>query len=94
MEPSALPWLDSLVGTVAAAAVALLFVVNGAFAVGVLITRNRRFVDAWTKPLVMVDAALVTAAIGAPVLGVAAKLGTYGLGLMGFHAAARVAIHK
>ena len=94
MEPVALPWLDSLVGSVAAAAIALLFVVNGAFAVGVLLTRSRRFVDVWTKPLVMVDAALVTAAIGAPVLGVAAKLGTYGLGLLGALPAARLATHK
>ncbi|MES2124165.1 MAG: hypothetical protein V4503_05700 [Gemmatimonadota bacterium] len=94
MVPTTLPWLDSLLGSVAAAAVALLFLVNGAFAVGLLLTRSRSFVDRWTKPLVMADVGLLGAAVGAPVIGVALKLGTYGLGLLGVLPAARMAAHK
>lgn len=82
MEPTALPWLDAVVGAAAGAAVVLLFAVNGAFAVGVVVLRDHGFVNRWTKPLLVADAALLITAIGAPVLGVAMKLGVHAFGLI------------
>ncbi|MES2306859.1 MAG: hypothetical protein V4558_15250 [Gemmatimonadota bacterium] len=82
MEPTTLPWLDSVIGVASAAAVALLVIVNGGFALGVMLLRDRSFVNRWTKPLVVADTILLATAVGAPVLGVAAKLGLKGLGLL------------
>lgn len=94
MVPTTLPSLDSLISSIATAAVALLLVVNGAFVVGIFLTRNRRFVDRWTKPLLMADVGLLGAAVGAPVIGAAMKLGIYGMGLLGVVPAAQMAVHK
>lgn len=82
MEPTAQPWLDSVIGATAGAAVALLFAVNGAFAVGVVMLRDHRFVNRWTKPLLVADAALLITAVGAPMLGVAMRLGVHAFGLI------------
>ena len=75
MEPTAVSWIDSVAGAASGFAVALLFLVNGAFAAGVMLLRDRRFVNKWTKPLVVTDTALLGLALGAPVLGIAMKLG-------------------
>ena len=64
MEATTLPWLNAVAGTVASTATLLLLVVNGAFALGVVVGRDRRFVNRWTKPLVVTDAALLLAAVG------------------------------
>lgn len=82
MEPSALPWLDGVVSLATGAAVALLVLVNGGFALGVLLLRDRNFVNRWTKSLVVADAVLLATAVGAPALGVAAKLGLKAIGLL------------
>lgn len=81
MDPIDLPWLDSLVGAAASMAIVLLVLINGAFAIGVALG-NRSLVQRWTKTLVVADTVLIGTAIGAPVLGVAAKLGLKGLGLL------------
>jgi hypothetical protein len=79
MEATTLPWLNAVVGTIASTAVGLLIVVNGLFALGLLLRRDRHFVNRWTKPLVVADAALVIAAIGTPVVGLALTLGAKGV---------------
>jgi hypothetical protein len=79
MEANTLPWLNAVAGTVASAATVLLLVVNGLFGLGVLLGRDRRFVDRWTKPLVVTDAALLVAALGTPVVAMAIKLGLKGV---------------
>lgn len=82
MQPTALPWLDSMIAATAGAAVALRFAVNRAFAVGVVMLRDHRFVNRWTKPLLVADAALLITAVGAPMLGVAMRLGLHAFGLI------------
>jgi hypothetical protein len=79
MEATPLPWLTAVVGTIASIAVVLLIAVNGLFALGVLLKADRGFVDRWTKPLVITDAALLLAAVGTPIVGVAIKLAAKGL---------------
>ena len=76
-------WLDSVAGTVSAVAVAGFVVIVGAFTAGVLITRDRHFVNRWTKPVIMTGAALILAAIGAPMAGIAVKLSAKGLLALG-----------
>jgi hypothetical protein len=75
-------WIDSVVGAASGVAVALLFLVNTAFAAGVMLLRDRSFVNQWTKPLVVADAALLFVAIGTPILGVAARLGVHAFGFL------------
>jgi hypothetical protein len=75
MEPTVVSWIDSLVGAASGASVALLLLINGAFAAGVLLLRDRSFVNRWTKPLVVADAALLFAAVGTPIIGIAMRLG-------------------
>ena len=82
MEPVALPWLDGVVSFAAGGAVTLLVLLNGGFALGVLVLRDRAFVNRWTKSLVVADALLLATAVGAPVIGVAAKLGLKAVGLL------------
>ncbi|MCA9762555.1 MAG: hypothetical protein KC544_05420 [Gemmatimonadetes bacterium] len=80
MEVTSYPWLNTVVGGLLTVAVVLLVVVNGAFLAGVLLTRDRRFVNRWTRPLVMTDAALLVAAVAAPLSGVAVGLGLKAFG--------------
>jgi steroid 5-alpha reductase family enzyme len=74
MELGVVSWFDSLTGTLMSAAIALLVLVNGAFAVGVLRSRSRAFVDRWTPRVVITDAALLLALVGAPVANLAVGL--------------------
>jgi hypothetical protein len=82
MEATTLPWLDSIVGTVSGIAIGLLVVVNGLFAVALVVRPDRRFVDRWTGPLLATDAALLLAVIGTPAVAIAFKLGARGLTLL------------
>jgi hypothetical protein len=75
--------MDSIAGIVTPIAIVLFVAVNGAFAAGVFLTRNRPFVDRWTRPVLMADAVLVAAAIGAPLAGIALELGAKGLVTLG-----------
>jgi len=74
MELGVVSWFDSVAGTLMWAAIALLVLVNGAFAVGVLRSRSRAFVDRWTPRVVITDAALLLALVGAPVANLAVGL--------------------
>lgn len=67
MSSSLVPWIDVLVSTIIRSAIFLLLVVNGVFVTGILRSRSRAFVDRWTRPVILTDAALVMALIGAPV---------------------------
>ena len=82
MEATTLPWLNAVVGTIESIATGLLVLVNGCFVAGILLGRNRGFVNRWTKTLVVTDAALLVAALGTPVVALAIKLGFRGLTLV------------
>ena len=79
MEATTVPWLNAMVGTIESLATARLLVVNGGFALAVFLGRDRSFVNRWTKPLVVTDAALLLAAFGTPVAAIALKLGVKGV---------------
>ena len=74
MELGLVSWFDSFAGTLMWAAVVLLVVVNGAFVVGVMRSRSQTFVDRWTPRVLITDAALVLALVGAPVANIAVGL--------------------
>lgn len=82
MEITAYPWLNTVVSALLTVAVTLFILVNGAFLAGLLLTRDRRFVNRWTKPLVTADAALLVAAVAAPLSGVAIGLGLKAFGFV------------
>lgn len=69
-----MPWIDPLFRGISSGAFVLFLVVNAAFVAGVWFTRDRHFVNRWTKPLVMTDAGLLVATIGAPFTGMAVKI--------------------
>lgn len=81
MSSSLVPWLDAPVSTVIRASVLLLVLVNGVFVAEILRSRSRDFVNRWTRAVVITDAVLVLALIGAPV----ASTGI-GLVIRGWHA--------
>ena len=72
-------WIDSAAGIATPVAIGLFVIVNALFAVGVLATRNRGFVNRWTRRVLMADVALVVVAIGAPVAAIGLKLVAKGL---------------
>jgi hypothetical protein len=82
VELTSYAWLNTVVGGLLTAAVVLLVLVNAAFVAGLLLTRDRRFVNRWTRPLVMTDAALLVAAAAAPLSGVAIGLGLKAFGFV------------
>ncbi|MDX2208551.1 MAG: hypothetical protein SFU57_13020 [Gemmatimonadales bacterium] len=81
MSSSLVPWIDALVSATIRVSVLLLVVVNGVFVAGILRSRSRTFVDRWTGTVILADAALMLALIGAPV----ASAGI-GLVIRGWHA--------
>jgi hypothetical protein len=91
MEFGVVSWFDTLADSVMRAALVLLIVVNGAFVIGVLRLRSRDFVDRWTPRVVLTDAALVLALVGAPVANVAVGLLGKGAALLVSGPAAEVA---
>lgn len=72
----------TLADTIVRAAVVLLLVVNGAFVAGIVRSRSRTFVDRWTKPVLVTDAALILALVGAPVANVAVSLAGKGVAMI------------
>ncbi len=64
---SSLAFLDAAGGTVTRIALGLFLLANGLFAAMVVLRRDRRIVDRWTKRLIVADTALLLAAGGAPV---------------------------
>jgi len=54
---------------------AICFVIVNSIAIGAFaLSRSRRFVDAWTRRIVTIDAVLLGAGLGVPLLAGAAKL--------------------
>ena len=54
--------------------------INGVTLVAFVVTRSRRLVDAWTPRLVAIDAVLLGAGLGVPLLAGLVKLGIRALG--------------
>lgn len=82
MEFGVVSWFDSVATLVMRGAIVLLVLVNGAFIVGVLRSGSRAFVDRWTPRVVLTDAALVLALVGAPIANVAVGLVGKGVALL------------
>lgn len=70
---SMLAWLDAAGGGIARLALGAFLVVNAVFVVAVVMRRDRALVDRWTRRLVVLDAALLLAAGGAPAVSWAAR---------------------
>jgi hypothetical protein len=79
---SFLAFLDATGGTITRLALGAFLVVNAAFIVAVLVRRDRRLVDHWTRRLVVLDTALLLAAGGAPVATWAARTATRAVALV------------
>ena len=90
MEPAVVGFLGSLSAKVFWLCAAAFVVVNGG-AIGVfLLTRSRRLVNQWTGTLVAVDAVLLGAGIGVPLLSGLARVGIHAVAsLFGGSAPAR-----
>jgi hypothetical protein len=73
-------FLGSLSGTVFRIAVVSFLVINGTAIAVFALTRSRRLVDAWTPRVVTLDAVLLGAGLGAPLLAGAARLAVQALG--------------
>ena len=79
METAAVSFLDSLGSTVFRIAAICFVALNGAAAVTVVMTRSRRVVDAWVPRLLAVDAVLLGAGLGVPLVAGLAKMGVRAL---------------
>jgi len=73
-------FLGSIAGTVFRIAAITFVVINGAAIAVFALTRSRRLVDAWTPRLVSVDAVLLGAGLGVPLLAGAARLAVQAMG--------------
>ena len=79
METNIVNFLSSLSSTVFRVAAICFVLVNGAAIAGFALSRNRRLVDGWTRRIVTIDAVLLGAGLGIPLLAAAAKLGVRAL---------------
>lgn len=75
MSTSLVNFLSSLSSTVFRIAAICFVLVNTAAIVAFALTRSRGLVDSWTKRIVTIDAFLIGAGLGVPLLAGAAKLG-------------------
>jgi hypothetical protein len=75
METTAVSFLDSLGSTVFRFAAVCFIAINGAAAVTVVMTRSRHIVDTWVPRLLAVDAVLLGAGLGVPLVAGLAKYG-------------------
>lgn len=66
-------WLHEVAVISVFASVTLLVLVNGAFAAGVFVRRDRRFVNRWTGRVLAMDLALIGVASGVPILAAGAR---------------------
>ncbi len=79
MNTVATSWFTGFTGSVETIAIGLLFLLNGAYVLNLVLRRSYRFVDRWTKPLLLADATLVIAAVGTPVVALALKIAARGV---------------
>ena len=75
-------FLSSLGTTVFRVSAILFVILNGAAVAVFLMTRNRRLVDRWTPKLVTVDAVLLSAGLGVPLVSGLARIGVNALASM------------
>ncbi|HLG05964.1 MAG TPA: hypothetical protein VI383_07430 [Gemmatimonadales bacterium] len=80
--------LTSVSGTVWRVAVLCFLVINGAAVAAILITRSRRLVDTWTPRLVALDAILIGAGLGVPLITGMLRVGLRTIAGMGAGATA------
>ena len=73
-------FLENIGATVFRITLLLFLVINGAAIVVFLVTRSRRLVNAWTSRLVTLDAILLGAGLGTPLIAGLMKLGVRALG--------------
>jgi hypothetical protein len=76
-------FLGSLGSTVFRLAAICFILVNTIAITAFALSRSRRFVDSWTRRIVTIDAILLGAGLGVPLLTSAAKLGVKLLAGMG-----------
>jgi hypothetical protein len=67
-------FLGSLGSSVFRIAVLLFVIINGAAIIAFALTRSRHLVNEWTRRIVTIDAILLGAGLGVPLLAGAAKL--------------------
>ena len=72
---SVIHFLNSLSSTVFRLAAIAFILVNGAAITIFALTRSRRLVNAWTSKIVTIDAVLLGAGLGVPLLAAGARLG-------------------
>jgi hypothetical protein len=75
METSLVSFLSSLSNTTFRVAAICFVLVNTAAIVAFALSKSRHLVDAWTKRIVTIDAVLLGAGLGVPLLAGAVKLG-------------------
>lgn len=73
-------FLTSLSSFLFRTALIAFLIINGAALAALVVTRSRRLVDTWTERLVAVDAVLLGAGLGVPLLAGLVKLGLRALG--------------
>jgi len=83
MGTTIVDFLGSLAGTAFRLAAICFVLVNSIAIAAFALSRSRRFVDAWTRRIVTIDAILLGAGLGVPLLAGAAKLGVKMLAGMG-----------
>jgi hypothetical protein len=75
VESNLVSFLDGLSSSVFWLAAVAFLVVNGAAIAAFALTRSRRLVNDWTGRLVAIDAVLLGAGLGVPLLSGLAKIG-------------------
>ncbi|HEV8598295.1 MAG TPA: hypothetical protein VGQ69_02960 [Gemmatimonadales bacterium] len=75
METNLIAFLNSVSSTVFRVAAICFVLVNTAAIVAFALSKSRHLVDAWTKRVVTIDAVLLGAGLGVPLLAGAAKFG-------------------
>ena len=83
MEASVSSFLTSLGTTVFRVSVICFVLVNAAAIAAFALSGSRRLVDSWTRRIVTIDAVLLGAGLGVPLLAAGAKLGIHALAGVG-----------
>jgi hypothetical protein len=83
MEASIGNFLSSLGSTVFRLAAICFVLVNATAIAAFALSGSRRLVDSWTRRIVTIDAVLLGAGLGVPLLAAAAKLGIHALAGIG-----------
>ena len=78
MDP-VIHFLSALSSTVLRVAVVCFVLVNGAAILAFALSKNRRLVNTWTPKIVTIDALLLGAGLGVPLLATVAKFGVRAL---------------